>query len=86
MFPLDHWPPPARSGCPVEVETFFQFLPLYHRYNISESEFTMTHKVPDVAPAARIERERDSLLMRRVIGGAFILGLVVLGFALPVLI
>jgi hypothetical protein len=46
----------------------------------------MTLMHDDVALTEMARQKRDSLLMRRVVGGAFILGLVVLGLAFPMII
>jgi hypothetical protein len=43
-------------------------------------------RASDLIPTTPARQERDSLLMRRLIGAAVIIGLVLLGLAFPVII
>jgi hypothetical protein len=46
----------------------------------------MAGSITDLMMIMQDRQRRDSLLLRRVLGGAFIIGLVLLGLAFPIMI
>jgi hypothetical protein len=67
---------------PDELKLICNLTPIYHGRDGTESEFPMVEFV-----LTEPERQRrDSLFSRRLVGGAFIAGLILLGLVFPVTI
>jgi hypothetical protein len=46
----------------------------------------MAGSITDLMTIVQDRQRRDSLFLRRVVGGAFVIGLVLIGLALPIMI
>jgi hypothetical protein len=76
-----------RQTCPRYHRNRLAILQLYNTNMLDRKANSQVESVTeDLIPIASERQKRDSLLRRRMIGAAIIIGLVLLGLAFPVVI